>query len=100
LVKAQGSHEQGMALLVVQQQEGAAAQDDTQSSNQSTREEHVAVDGLAMSIDRASQRMWLCCCFCWNMRGMPELGSPAREGRGEAVGPIGGSYEAHKKTSV
>ncbi len=63
-------------------------------------EERVAVDGLAMSIEIASQRMWLCCFFCWNMRGMPELGSPAREGRGEVVGPIGGSYLRQKDFGV
>jgi len=99
LVTAMGGHEEGMAVLIVQQQQCSAAQDHPQPPDQSAREEYITVHGFAMPIHITGQRVGLLSPLSFIGR-MPELGSPTREGRGEAVGTTGGSHLRQKGFGV
>ena len=83
-----------MTTLVVEQQERSAAQDDTQPPNQAARKQHIAVDGLAMSIDIAGEHMdiWRLFSSLYLPSWVPELGGPTGKGIGETVGSISMSH--------
>ena len=90
LVATMGGHEQGMSLLVVQQQERSAAQNHTETSDQSSWEQHIAVDRLPVAIHIAGQRRGMfgistgLCPFCGEM---PEIGGPGGQGIRERSTP-------------
>lgn len=87
LIATMGSGEERMTVLVMQQKERSATQDDAQTSNQSAREEHVAVDRLAMSVHIAGERIVLFGFSCFS-HWVPEVRSPAGKGRGPALNSI------------
>src|SRR5712692_737542 len=70
---------QGMSLLIVEQDQSAAAKNRSQAPNQSARNEHIAVNRLAMTIDVARQSALRFGCL---VSGMPELPRPM----GQSVG--------------
>src|SRR5258708_37587630 len=55
LISPMGRDQEGMAMLVVQQEERPAPQDDAQAPDESSRNEHVTVDRLAMAVNIAGQ---------------------------------------------
>jgi len=99
LVPSMRGDKQGMAVLVVEQEERPAAQDHTQTPDQSAGEEHVTVNGLAMTIHITGQGVRLLSSLSFSGR-MPELCGPGREGIGETFGPIGAGAPLDKKASV
>ena len=106
LVAAMGGYKQGMTVLVMQQEKGSAAQDDAQTPDQPTWDERVTVDGLAMSVHIAGQRVRLCCFSCFFHWCVPEVRGPA--GKGDArfrlfflsAGPFGSARERRARGSV
>jgi len=89
LITVMGGDKQGMTVLVMQQEKGSAAQDDAQTPDQPTWDERVTVDGLAMSVHIAGQRVRLCCFSCFFHWCVPEVRGPAGKGIGKAFGSIG-----------
>jgi hypothetical protein len=90
LVSAMGSGEEGMTMLVMEQQERSAAQDHAQTPDQPAREKHVTVDGFAMSVHIAGQRVWVfgSLRFFRFSGQVPEVRGPASKSIGEAFSAI------------
>src|SRR5258708_5758636 len=83
LIPSMCCRQQWMPLVVMKQDQCSAAQDRTQASDQSSRNEYIAVDGLAMSIDIAGERTpFIVTLDFW----MPEIRCPPRQGIGQAFG--------------
>jgi hypothetical protein len=81
LIPSMRCSQKGMPLLVMKQHQCPAAQDHSQASDQSTGNEHFAVDGLTMSVYVTRERLRFPRIFSF---WMPEIGRPPRQGIREA----------------
>src|SRR5258706_7848832 len=81
LIPSMGGCQEWMSLLVVKQHQRSASKAHSQAPNQSSRDEHLAVDRLTMSIEITGERMrFIVALDFW----MPEIGCPPRQGIREA----------------
>src|SRR5450759_2256271 len=90
LVSTRGGRQLRMPLIIMQQRERTPTQDFAGASDESSWDEAVGIDGLAMPISIKTRRLLAL------VAGVPEVCCPRTQSRGEHFGPTGFGKLAEK----